>query len=263
VVRRFLMHYGRDRAEEASTELASAIVAFDADTASSAQVMMMGAELDKLEKRLVQAEAEIRHEHRETSMLQHRYDRYVKAAWTLLGRLGKTEDKARLPELESSFAKLIDHLEHLKPEVVAEQNEDRATGKWARDLRLSVDDLAAKLASTAGGNGGRNLAHQRQSGRERGMINVARLTSALSTISVALETMNKETTRIRNARLAAKNEGCGQQNVMLEGDHLAHDPHIAAALNIALPRKRVDGPALRDRLARLGSQPRLTSASAA
>jgi hypothetical protein len=49
----------------------------------------------------------------------------------------------------------------------------------------------------------------------------------------------------------------------MQGDRLERDPHIAAALGTASPRRLADASSLRDRLARLDERPATLSTSAA
>ena len=145
MVWRFLKHYGVGKAGDMLDEFASAVVAFDPDNAGKAQIAMMQAELNKLAKRLAEAEAELRREHRETEELQRSYQRYFEAARLLEQKLAHTENDAERNELEASLAKLVDQLEQLKPELAREQEEDREAEIWARELRASFEGLAAKL----------------------------------------------------------------------------------------------------------------------
>ena len=261
---RFLNHYRIGKASEVLEEFTSAVVAFDPDTTSKAQIAMMQAELETLGKRVVEAKAEVKREHGETEELQRTYDRYLEAARVLERRLETANDTERRGELEGSLAKLIEQLERLKPELAREQEEDREADIWAGELRASFEDLAAKLHHAEGVRSARRpvetakLQRQRAAERHRRSSAAARLTTALSTISVALDAMNKETARVR-----AESDALQLQAKVLQGDRLEHDPHIAAALNVASPRQLLDRRSLRDRLARLDDRPVLESASAA
>lgn len=250
MVRRFLQHYGSDRAGEVLDEFASAVIAFDPARASRAQISMLQTALAKLANRLNNAETEIRQERRETETLKATYDRYIEAAWVINSRLGETNDQERGSELEGSFAKLINQLEVLKPELLHEQSKDREAERWAGELRRTVDGLAIKLQSVQ--SDGRVTEVDRHDPVS------AKLTTALSAISAALASMNKET-----ARLRSEGETMASGTMPLHQGGLEHDLHIAAALNLASLKQLADQPSLRDRLARLADGPTLQSASAA
>jgi chromosome segregation ATPase len=265
MVWRFLKHYGMGKAGEVLDEFASAVVAFDPDNAGKAQIAMMQAELNKLAKRLAEAEAELRREHRETEELHQGYQRYFEAARVLEQKLAQTESDTERHELEASLAKLVDQLERLKPELAREQEEDREAEIWARELRASFEGLAAKLRTAESDLRSAKrrmetakLQQQRVVERDRKSSAAAGLTSAVSAISVALDSMNKETARVR-----AENEALELKARVLQGDRIEHDPHIAAALGAASPKPVADASSLRDRLARLEDRPALPSASAA
>lgn len=265
MVWRFLKHYGMGKAGEVLDEFASAVVAFDPDNAGKAQISMMQAELNKLSKRLAEAEAELRREHRETEDLQQRYQRYFEAAQGLQRKLERSEDDVERTQLESSLAKLVDQLERLKPELAREQEEDREAEIWAGELRASFEDLAAKLKTAESDLRSAQrrmetakLQQQRAVERDRKSSTAAGLTTAISAISVALDAMNKETARVRT-----ESEAFELKARVMQGDRLEHDPHIAAALDAASPKRLADASSLRDRLARLEDRPALPSASAA
>lgn len=250
MVRRFLQHYGPDRAGEVLDEFASAVITFDPTRASRAQISMLQTALAKLANRLNDAETEIRQEQSETETLKATYDRYIEAAWVINGKLDKADDQERLGELEGSFAKLIVQLEVLKPELLREQSKDREAERWADDLRATVDDLAIKLHSVQ--------SDARVTEIDRHDPVSAKLTTALSAISAALASMNKEM-----AKLRSEDEAMASGTIPLHQDGLEHDLHIAAAMNLASMKQRADQPSLRDRLARLADGPTLPSASAA
>ncbi len=265
MVWRFLKHYGMGKASEVLDEFASAVVAFDPDTASKAQVAMMQAELSKLAKRLAEAEAEVRRERRETGELQATYDRYIVAARTLEQQIGAAADGGNHAELETSLAKLVEQLERLKPEIAREQQEDQDAETWANELRAFFEDLAAKLKTTESDLRSAKrrmetaqLQQQRAAEREHRSSAAAGLTTALSTISVALDAMNKETARVRT-----ESEALELKAKVLQGDRLEHDPHIAAALNATSPKRLADAHTLSKRLARLEDRPALPAISAA
>ena len=258
-----LKHYGMGKAGQILDEFASAVVAFDPDKAGKAQITMMQAEWNKLAKRLAEAEAELRREHRETGELQQSYHRYFGVARVLEQKLDRTERDAERLDLEGNLDKLVDRLECLKPELAREQKEDREAEVRAGELRTAFEDLAAKLKTAESDLRSAQrrmetarLQKQRAEERDRKSAAGAGLTTAISAISVALDSMNKETARVR-----AESEALELK--VIQGDRLKHDPHIRAALGVSAPRQVADAPSLRDRLARLDERPALLSTSAA
>ena len=145
MVWRFLKHYGMTKATEVVEEFASAVVEFDPETASNAQLSTMEAELDKLGSRLVEAEAEVRREHKETTELRQSYEQHLQAAKILETKLVDIEDPIEKGKTEASLAKIIDKLEQMKPEIEREEREDQEVEAWRAELRRSYEELAGKI----------------------------------------------------------------------------------------------------------------------
>ena len=249
MVYRFLKHDGTGKADEALSEFVAAVDAFDPHTASKAEVMMMQAELSKLAARLAETEVEVEREHQETIALETTYDRYLDAARSLERAAAATNDMGRRIEIEASLIKLIDRLERLNAEISREQHDDRDAEVWACKLRNSLNDLTRKLDNAEGDLRG---------SCSQGMSAALDLTTVLTTVSVALASMNKETARIR-----AEREAIELKAESLRSERLDDDPNIAAALNAATPSQLTDGRTLSERLERLEDRPASPAWSAA
>ena len=254
VVWRFLKHYGMNKATDVLNEFASAVVAFDPETASKAQVAMMEAELNKLGNRLAEAEAELRREHRETMDLKDSYEQHLKAAQILEAKLSDGgAESAMAAETEASLAKIIDKLEQLRPEIEREEQEDQEVEAWRSELRRAFDELARKirrahteLKSVRRQMDMANLQKERALEQDRRAKEAAGLTSSLSSLSVALDAMNQETSKVR-----AETEALKLKAGLLQTDRLDSDPNIAAALAAARGESSEDRGSLSDRLAAL------------
>ena len=162
MVWRFLKHYGMNKATDVLDEFASAVVAFDPQAASKAQVALMEVELNKLGKRLAEAEAELRREHRETLDLKQSYEQHLQAAQVLDAKLSSEETTTKTAEIEASLAKIIDKLERLKPEIEREEREDQEVEAWHSELRGSFEELAKKIR---GAQSDLRSAHRQMEGR--------------------------------------------------------------------------------------------------
>ena len=253
MVWRFLKHYGMSKATDVLDEFASAVVAFDPKAASRAQVAMMEAELGKLGNRLAEAEAEVEREHRETEELKRSYDQYLEAAQILEAKLSGAEDPARTSETEASLAKIIDKLEQLKPEIDREESEDEEVEAWRRELRRAFEELAQKIRHA---NAELKTAHrqmdmaklrtERALEQDRRAKEAAGLTSSIGSLGVALDAMNRETSKIR-----AETETLKLKAGLLQSESLDSDPNIAAALAAARGKTAIDGGSLSDRLSAL------------
>ncbi len=261
MVWRFLKQYGMSKAGEVLDEFASAVVAFDPEVASRAQIEMMEAELRKLGRRLAEAEAEVRREHQETAALRESYDTYLEAARQLETKLAESPH----PEIEASLAKIVAKLEALKPEIEREEQEDREVEAWRVELRRSFEELGRKLKqsqselrSARRQMDTARLQKQRAEERDRRAQGAAGMTSSISALSVALDAMNRQT-----AQLRAETETLQFRAGLFQVERLENDPHIAAALDAARGKSGRSGQSLSERLAALDghSAPRHVSAA--
>ncbi|MDJ0950898.1 MAG: hypothetical protein QNJ94_18460 [Alphaproteobacteria bacterium] len=266
MVWRFLKHYGINKATDALEEFTAAVVAFDPQAASAAQISMMEAELGKLGTRLAEAEAEVRREHQETIDLKESYQQHLQAAQILEQNLAQMDDGAAKAETEASLAKLIDKLEHLKPEIEREEREDREVEAWRAELRSSFEQLAGKVRSArAELSSARRRMDMAQLQKERALesqrrtMDTAGLASTVGSLSVALDSMNRETAKVR-----AETEALKLKAEVLQVDRLDSDPNIAAALAEARGKQALGRGSLSERLATLnggGKGPTLVSAA--
>lgn len=265
MVWRFLTHYGANKANDLIHELAAQVVRFDPHSSSEAEISMIEAELDKLGRRIAEAELEVRREHKETLTLRKRYDEHVKAAEVLEKSLAAETDAARRSEIEASLTRLVSSLEEMTVEIAREEEEDREVEVWGRELRTSYDALAEKLKSARRelGTARRQMetaSLQRERATERGQLAMERagLSGVLSTVGVALAAMNQETSRARaeTAAMTLKAEALAPRGVET-------DPHIEAALAKARHAELPGKGSVQDRLKALKGEkkPRLLTAS--
>ena len=253
MVLRFLKQYGMSKASDVLEEFTGAVVAFDPDAASRAQIEMMEAELRKLGRRLTEAEAEVRREHQETAALRQSYDTYLHAAHEIEAKLAETPH----PDIEASLAKIVAKLEALKPEIEREEQEDREVEAWRVELRRSFEDLGHKLKRAQGElRSARRqmdtarLQKQRAEERDRRNQAAAGMTGSITALSVALDAMNRQTVQLR-----AETETLQLKSGLLQTESLEHDPHIAAALGNVRRQGEGKGQNLSERLAALQGDP--------
>ena len=265
MVWRFLKQYGMSKATDLLDDFAATVVAFDPEVASRAQIEMMDAELQKLGRRLAEAEAEVAREHRETAALRQTYDEYLRAAHILQAKLTSEDAVDRQGEIEASLARVVGKLEHLKPEVEREEQEDQEVEAWRCELRRSFEDLGKKLHQAKGElQSARRemdvarLRKDRAAEQDRRAQEAAGMTSSISTLSVALDAMNQTT-----ASLRAETETLQLKAGLFQAEQLDYDPQIAAALETVRGKERHSSTSLADRLAALGNRGGGTPLSAA
>lgn len=265
MVWRFLTHYGANKANDLINELAAQVVRFDPHSASEAEISVIETELDKLGRRIAEAEMEVRREHKETLALRTSYDERVKAAEVLERNAAAETDAARRGEMDASLSRLVSSLEEMTVEIAREEEEDREVEAWRLELRTSYDALAGKLKTARRdlGTARRQMETatlQRERAAERGQLAMERagLSAVLSTVGVALSAMNQETSRARaeTATMALKAKALAPRGVET-------DPHIEAALAKARHAELPGQGSVQDRLKALKGEkkPRLLTAS--
>ena len=251
---KFLSRVGKKQAGNALESFTQAVVAFDPETASEAQISLMEEELDKLGKRVGKAEMDVKKDHEETQALLTQYDRYLAAAERIEGQLEGAEEGQRA-KLEESLEKLVAELERLNPEIERERQEDQEAEAFATELRQAYDVAAEKLkkAQVQLKQAQRRMEQARMKKeraleRAEGVRQASGLSSSMGGLDTALNAMDKETEKAETTSRAAelKIGAFGQTEI-------SDDPNIAAALEAA------DKPALpasstRDRLAALRSR---------
>lgn len=251
---RFLSKIGKKQAGNALEAFTQAVVAFDPETASAAQITLMEDELDKLGKRVAKAEQAVKQDHEETKAVLSQYHRYMSAAERLEGQLYEADDLKR-PELETSLARLVTELERLEPEVEREKREDVEAEAFAAELRQAYDEAAEKLkkAKTRLQEAQRKLEQakiqkQRAEERAQSVRETAGLGSSMNSLDIALSAMDKETEKAETSKRAAE-----LKIGAFSRTEISDDQHIAAALEAAEGKLLPDATA-KDRLAALRSR---------
>lgn len=248
---RFLSRVGKKQAGNALEKFTQAVVAFDPETASEAQISLMEEQLDELGRRVAQAEQAVRKDHEETKALLTQYDRYMSAAERLETQLPEADDNQR-QSLETSLGKLVIELENLQPEIDREKQEDEEAEAFATELREAYDHAAEKLkqAKTQLQQAQRRmekarLQKQRAEERAQSVRETAGLTSSIGGLQTALGAMEKETEQAEASTRVAelKIDKFGKKEI-------ADDPNIAAALKAA-EGKALPETSVKDRLAAL------------
>lgn len=234
MILRFLSRIGKKQAVNALEQFTQAVVAFDPETASEAQISLMEEQLDELGRRVAVAEQAVRKDHEETEALQKQYDRYLSAAERIEGQLhDESADDAQRQSLEASLDKLVTELENLRPEIEREQQEDREAEAFAAELREAYNQAAEKLkqAKTQLQKAQRRmeqarLKQQRAEERAQSVRETAGLTSRMSGLQTALAAMEKEADEADAATRVAE-----LKIDTFSKKEISDDPNISSALN--------------------------------
>lgn len=135
---------GKQKLRDASEELSRAIVSWDPEAASEAQLEEMDEKFRQLSLKVEKARQDYQKENTEAVEIQKSYDRKKKAALLLQEDLTKLEGDAKL-QTESALVELVSELEELKPEVEQEQREAEEAKQWLEELEGDLRIFADKL----------------------------------------------------------------------------------------------------------------------
>jgi flagellar motor protein MotB len=122
----FLAAFSKKQMQGVGDSLTRAIVAWDPETATDAEIEEMIAELDKITVEAGKAKADFDREQKEADAARKNYDRYISAADILEGQMKTSQtsgDLVKASDIQSSLDKLLDELEQLKPELERETQE--------------------------------------------------------------------------------------------------------------------------------------------
>jgi chromosome segregation ATPase len=239
-----------DQAVQGAVE---AIVRWDPQSATEAELRTMEQHLDQLGRQVAEARMAYDRERREAETIEQLSRQRMAAAEQLQRQMEAEADAGRKQALERSMATLVNMLEEMAPELDRERQDAEDAGQFLRMLEETYAQAGAKLKSArdalqrAHRDMGR-AEQQRQVAEQRAEAarQAAGLSSATSGLSVALKAMQDNAARNLAEADAANAKAKLLQPTRPEQD----DPNIAAAMAAASGK----GPAptsLTDRLAAL------------
>lgn len=143
MIARFLTFFAQAKVNNAGTSLMQAIVRFDPETASEAQIAEFEEQLNALTGRVASLRREYRREQAEADAVNDKYNKYLAAAEKLNAQLTDPAKADQHAAITNSLTGVVTTLEALKPQVEAENKE-------AADAKGFLDEFekAAKEAAT-------------------------------------------------------------------------------------------------------------------
>ncbi|GAA0597925.1 hypothetical protein GCM10009416_40190 [Craurococcus roseus] len=253
--------------DQAVTSAVEAIVRWDPQSATEAELRTMEQHLDELGRQVAQARIAYDKERKEAEAIQALSRQRMAAAEQLQGRMEMEADPAKKAELERSLATLVGMLESMAPEIQREEEDAKDAGDFLRSLEETYEQAGQKLKSArseldrAQRDMGR-AAQQRETAERRAEASrqAAGLSKATSGLSVALKAMQENAER----DLAQAEAANAKAKLLAPTRPEKDDPHIAAAMNAVTGAGAPQG-SLSDRLAALrkrsGEPPRLQAPS--
>ncbi len=252
----FLRSFGKEKLSQTGELLTQAIVSWDPETASEAEIQEMIRELDKITVEAGKAKAMFEKEKAESEAAIKNYDRHLAAAELLQKQYEEAQsagDQNKAAELEQSLNKLLQKLEELQPEVEREKSEAEEARAYYEEIK-QLAELTAHKVKTARAQLERaqrdmkmaEIERKRAADRALRSEQLAGLKKQSSSLGVALAAMNKKAEEARAAASASD-----MKAKLLSPERENQDKYIEGALKEASGEKPQADLSIAERLAAL------------
>lgn len=231
-----------------------AIVRWDPQGASDAQLLTMEQNLDLIGSRVEAARAAYDKEHKEFDAINSLSHQRMSAADMLQKQVEAEADPSRKAALNSSLEKLISMLEEMAPDVEREKQDVQSAQEFLEALEQSYDQAAKKLKTaksdlTRAQRDMARAAQERERAEQRAEYarETAGLAHSTNAVNVALQAMQDAAARDAQAAAVANRK----TKILAPSSPEKDDPNIVAALAAAKGTKIATVTSLTDRLAAL------------
>lgn len=239
--------------DQAVTSAVEALVRWDPQSATEAELRTMEQHLDELGRQVAGARIAYDRERKEADAIGALSRQRMAAAEQLQARMDAEGDAARKAELERSLGTLVGMLEGMAPDIDREEEDAKDAGGFLRSLEETYDRAGQKLKAArseldrAQRDMGR-AAQQRDAAERRAEAarQAAGLSQATSGLTVALKAMRENADR----DLAQAESANAKAKLLAPTRPEQDDPNIAAAMIAAGGGGGPQG-SLSDRLAAL------------
>ena len=143
----FLARFGQAKGNQLGRNIVEAIVRFDPETASEAQIAEFEDHLDQLTQRVAVLRREYDKEKKEADAAEANYNRYLAAAEKLEGQLRDPALADKHAEIEKSLTGLLANLETLVPEVEREKEEATEAKAFLDQFEDAAKEAATKVTT--------------------------------------------------------------------------------------------------------------------
>lgn len=258
----FFNEFGKVKFQQAGQSITQAIVAWDPETATQAEIEEMIGQLDKITQEAGQALTMYQREQKEADAIHASYDRYMQAAQLLNSQTQQANqagNTSKAQSLEQSLNKLLNDMERMKPEVEREVREAEDAKQYYEEVRGLAETSAEKLkqARSQLEQARRDMKRaevdkQRAADRAARSERLAGLRQDTSSMGIALQAMNKQAEEAR-----AQAQASDLKAKLLAPSGQKHDENIQAALKIVAgpSQLQLEPPSASDRLRRLQLTP--------
>jgi chromosome segregation ATPase len=213
-----------------------AIVRWDPEGASDAQLLTMEQNLDIIGRRVEAARQAYDKERQELETMEALSQQRMSAADLLHSQMDAEADPSRKATLKASLEKLVAMLEEMAPDVEREKKDAQAAQEFLESLEQSYNDAAAKLKTakadlTRAQRDMARAAHERETAEQRAeqARETAGLTHSTNAVNVALQAMHDVASRDQQAAAAAERKA----KILAPSSPEKDDPNIAAAMRAA------------------------------
>jgi len=245
----FFSSYGKQKVKDAGDMLISALVAFDPQGATEAEINEMAEKLEEVSERAAKARQVMVKEKQEAEQIAALYNQRVSAAELLKAKLDQTADEAQKASIEKSLTTLLDTLEKMNPEVEKEKQEAVDAEDFFKYLEQVTTDSAEKLKRaraeyTDAVRAMEKARMQEQMAREKEQATKTAAGISGTNFTTALGAIHKITDDA-----SARSEAAKTRSDLLKPVKVDDDANIAAALEQA--KGIVKPTSLADRMAAL------------
>ena len=207
----FLARFGKAKVGQISQGITEAIVRFDPETASEAQIAEFEAQLTELTTKVATLRREYDKEQKEADAAQANYNRYMTAAEKLQDQVADPTTPAdKKGSLEASLANLLTTIEGLAPEMEREIQEAKDAKDFlaqfeqaAADAARKVTTARAKLSEAARKMATAKLQKERATENAEHAAVLAGIRTGNDSLGTALSAMEKVAQKDQDAATAA------------------------------------------------------------
>jgi chromosome segregation ATPase len=232
----FLRNFAGVKADNAVQAGIEALVRWDPEGASEAELRTMEQHLDDLGRQVAMARQSYDRERREAEQIEALSRQRMAAAEQLQGQIAAAGDPARRSGLERSLETLVSMLEEMAPEIDREKRDATDAKDFLDMLEQTYAEAGGKLKSArteldrarpyqARARQQRHTAEQQAEAARQ----AAGLTRSTSSLTVALKAMQEAAQR----DLASADAATAKAKLLRPTRPEQDDPNIAAAMNAA------------------------------
>lgn len=224
----FFGRFAQEKVKTAAQAATAALVAFDPQGATEAQISLMDGQLDQLGQRVAESQRKYTEAKSSLDAAQRLNSQRLTAAETLQAQIAAGDSSK-----EASLIKLLDIIEQAQPDLNALKQDEAEVGAYLADLQSAYSTAAEKLkqarrelGQAARGMERAKIAEDRAKDRAGAATLAAGVHTGGDTLNTALDAMKRKTAAAQDAATAANLKA----STLAPQDHEKDDPAIAAAM---------------------------------